>query len=132
MGGRWNSPGVRAIYASLDPSTAILEVAVHKGFRALDTQPHVLTSGLVTDPGQIHIVEPTDVPNRNWLVPCTPNRNQQDYGDRLLEKFRFVLIPSAVSPHSWNLIFDATRSAADYHDIVQERLALAPRLQSGK
>jgi hypothetical protein len=39
VGGRWNSKGVRAVYCSLDPSTAILEFAVHKGSRALDTVP---------------------------------------------------------------------------------------------
>ncbi|WP_196796267.1 RES domain-containing protein [Acidiphilium cryptum] len=38
-GGRWNSRGVRAVYYSLDPATAILEVAVHKGFGILDTPP---------------------------------------------------------------------------------------------
>ena len=43
VGGRWNSRGVRAVYAALDPATAILEVAVHKTFRTLDTVPHVLT-----------------------------------------------------------------------------------------
>ncbi|MEA2728512.1 MAG: hypothetical protein QOF70_2987, partial [Acetobacteraceae bacterium] len=37
LGGRWNTKGVRAVYCSVDPATAILEVAVHKGFRALDT-----------------------------------------------------------------------------------------------
>ena len=37
VGGRWNSKGVRAVYCSVDPATAILEVAVHKGFKALDT-----------------------------------------------------------------------------------------------
>ncbi|MFL5101793.1 MAG: RES family NAD+ phosphorylase, partial [Xanthobacteraceae bacterium] len=37
VGGRWNRRGVRAVYCSIDPATAILEVAVHKGFRALDT-----------------------------------------------------------------------------------------------
>ncbi|WP_394365137.1 RES family NAD+ phosphorylase [Pseudomonas canadensis] len=42
-GGRWNSKGVKAVYCSAYPSTAILEVAVHKGFQALDTIPHVLT-----------------------------------------------------------------------------------------
>ena len=49
VGGRWNSRGVRAVYCSLDPATAILEVAVHKGFRALDTVPHVLTALTITD-----------------------------------------------------------------------------------
>ncbi len=129
MGGRWNSRGIRAIYASLDPATAVLEVAVHKGFPVLDTQPHILTSGRIIEARKIHVVEPNDVPNPNWLNPCTPNKNQQQYGDRLLGDHRFILIPSAVSRHSWNLIFDATKLAADYDDVVQERFALDPRLQ---
>ena len=130
VGGRWNSPGVRAIYASLDPATATLEVAVHKGFFVLDTQPHVLTSAYIIDPKKIHVVVPNVIPNPNWLHPCTPNKNQQQYGDELLSSHRFILIPSAVSPHSWNLIFDATKAAADYSDVEQERFALDPRLQS--
>lgn len=129
VGGRWNSPGLRAVYASLDPSTAILEVAVHKGFRVLDTKPHVITSARIPDPAGIHVVQPEDVPNPNWLVPCTPNTNQQKFGDDLLSRHRFVLIPSAVSPHSWNLIFRATQPSGGYDDVRQERLALDPRLQ---
>jgi len=39
QGGRWNSKGVRAVYCSFDPAPAILEVAVHKGFKVLDTVP---------------------------------------------------------------------------------------------
>lgn len=126
VGGRWNSPGVRAVYASLDPATAVLEVAVHKGFRVLDTEPHVLTSARV-DPDAIHIVRPEDVPNPNWLTPTTPNRNQQAFGDSLLATHPFVLIPSAVSRHSWNLIFAAGAVTAE---ITQERFALDPRLQA--
>ncbi|WP_193176545.1 type II RES/Xre toxin-antitoxin system toxin [Oricola nitratireducens] len=129
VGGRWNSPGVRAVYASLDPSTAILEVAVHKTFRVLDTKPHVMTSARITDPGTIHVVKPVHVPNPNWLAPCPPNTNQQKFGDNLLAHYRFILIPSAVSPHSWNLIFNSTKPSSDYKDVKQERFALDPRLQ---
>ena len=43
VGGRWNSPGVRAVYCSISGDRH-LEVAVHQGFRALDTVPHVLTA----------------------------------------------------------------------------------------
>jgi RES domain-containing protein len=129
VGGRWNSPGIRAIYASLDPATATLEVAVHKGFRVLDTQPHFLTSARIVDAGQIHVVKPDDIPNPNWLHPCSPNKNQQEFGDRLIADHRFVLIPSVVSKHSWNLIFDAAKPATDYEDVVQERFALDLRLQ---
>ena len=130
VGGRWNSPGVRAVYACLDPATATLEVAVHKGFRVLDTQPHILISGRIIDPALVHVVLPSDVPNPNWLTPTTPNRGQQAFGNALLARHRFVLIPSAESRHSWNLIFDATKSALDYDDIFKERFALDPRLHA--
>jgi RES domain-containing protein len=58
VGGRWNRRGVRAVYCSIDPATAILEVAVHKGFRALDTVAHVLTALIVLDPAAVHVVHP--------------------------------------------------------------------------
>ena len=129
-GGRWNSPGVRAVYGSLDPATATLEVAVHKGFLVLDTQPHILTSARIADPAMVAVILPQDVPNPIWLSPGIPSRNQQMFGDALLSRHRFVLIPSAVSRHSWNLMFDATKPVADYADVTQERFALDPHLQA--
>jgi RES domain-containing protein len=62
-GGRWNSKGVRAVYCSIDPATAILEVAVHKGFKALDTVAHVLTSINITETSSVRIVLPANIPN---------------------------------------------------------------------
>jgi RES domain-containing protein len=129
VGGRWNSPGRRTVYAALDPATALLEVAVHKGFQVLDTQPHRLTHARIIDPGAILIVRPEDVPNPHWLSPGTPNSNQQRFGDDLTRRHRFVLIPSVVSRHSWNLIFDAGAAAGGYDDVTSERFALDPRLQ---
>src|SRR5690606_17642057 len=84
VGGRWNSRGTRAVYCSLDPATAILEVAVHKGFRALDTVAHRMTAAVIADTGDIHIVDPQTVPNRNWLRPGIPGAGQQAFGDELL------------------------------------------------
>jgi RES domain-containing protein len=128
VGGRWNSKGVRAVYCSLDPSTAILEVAVHKGFRALDTVPHVLTAAIITDPSSVHVVDPAVVPNQNWLRPGIPSAGQQAYGDELLARHRFVAIPSAVSTQSWNLIFVASLAAGSYSLKFQEAFALDTRL----
>lgn len=130
VGGRWNTPGVRAVYASLDPATACLEVAVHKGFKVLDTAPHYLTSARIIDARAVHVVEPGAVPNPNWLTPAAPSRNQQMFGNDLLRNHRCILIPSAVSRHSWNLIFDADQAAGLYDDTAQERFALDPRLQA--
>jgi RES domain-containing protein len=126
-GGRWNSRGIRAVYCSLDPATAILEVAVHKTFRVLDTVPHMLTSATIVDPSSVHVVEPGSVPNPGWLRPGIPSVGQQLFGDKLLNDHRFVAIPSAVSTHSWNLIFQSVDAGA--HKMrSQERFALDTRL----
>lgn len=127
-GGRWNSAGRKTVYCAIDPATAILEVAVHKGFRALDTVPHVLTCIKIGDPGRVLVVQPDDVPNPNWLRPGSVSSGQQSFGDRLLASHAFVVIPSVVSTHSWNLIFDRDAAAGRYDVVDQESFALDPRL----
>jgi RES domain-containing protein len=127
-GGRWNSKGVRAVYCSLDPATAVLEVAVHKGFKALDTVPHVITAATIVDVLEVHIAKSDDVPNPNWLRPGIPSAGQQAFGDDLLRSHRFMAIPSAVSTHSWNLIFDPIKAAGFYSLDFQEPFALDTRL----
>jgi len=131
-GGRWNGRGVRTVYCSIDPATAILEAAVHKGFRALDTVPHVLTAVTVVEPASVHVVEPTSVPNPNWLRPGIPGAGQQAFGDALLARHKFILIPSAVSTHSWNLIFVGAIAAGAYALRSQERFALDTRLHPSR
>jgi RES domain-containing protein len=127
LGGRWNSRGVRAVYCSIDPATAILEVAVHKGFKALDTVRHVLTAITIATPANVRIVDPSSVPNAAWLRPGMLSAGQQNWGDALLTNHAFVLLPSVVSTHSWNLVFVGGFAAGQY-SFVQERFALDPRL----
>jgi RES domain-containing protein len=127
-GGRWNPVGIRAVYCALDPATAILEIAVHKTFQVLDTMPHTLTSARINDPSDIFVVDPASVPNANWLRPGMPGAGQQAFGGQLLATHVFVLIPSAVSTHSWNLLFDNTRAAGAYRLLTQEPFALDTRL----
>lgn len=128
-GGRWSSRGVRTVYASLDPATSILEVAVHKTFQALDTVPHVLTSARIIDSTQVHIVTPADVPDPAWLKPGAPSAAQQAFGDALLRAHRLVLIPSVVSAHSWNVIFAAPAADGLYESVVQEKFVMDRRLR---
>jgi RES domain-containing protein len=127
-GGRWNSRGRATVYCCLDPACAILEVAVHKGFRCLDTVPHVLTCAIFTDTAHPHIVRSVDVPNPNWLRPGTPSAGQQEFGDDLLTRHSLFAIPSAVSTHSWNLIFDPIAAKSLYQVHSQEPFALDTRL----
>ena len=128
VGGRWNSRGVRAVYCSIDPSTAILEAAVHKGFKTLDTVAHVITAAVVNETTEVHVVGPADVPNSNWLRPGLPGAGQQAFGDDLLQRHKFVVIPSVVSQHSWNLIFEAGIAAGAYTMKQQDPFALDTRL----
>jgi RES domain-containing protein len=128
FGGRWNSKGVRAVYCSIDPATAILEVAAHTQFKTLDTVPHVLSAISITEPSSVHIVAPTDVPNPNWLSPGIPSAGQQAFGDTLLARHKFLLIPSTVSSFSWNLIFVGAKAGGAYLLKAQEAFILDPRL----
>ncbi len=115
------------MYCSIDPATAILEVAVHKGFRALDVMPHVITSATI-DPAGVFVVEPGTIPNPSWLRPGIPGAGQQAFGDELLAKHGFIVIPSVVSTASWNLIFIAANVAGAYKQRSQEPFALDTRL----
>lgn len=128
VGGRWNGRGLRAVYCSIDPATAILEVAVHKGFKALDTVPHVLTSLTIAQPSSIYVVAAASVSNPNWLRPGIPSARQQAFGAGLLAQHKFIVIPSVVSTHSWNLIFVSTVTAGAYAIRSQERFVLDTRL----
>jgi RES domain-containing protein len=128
FGGRWSRVGTRAVYCALDASTTILEVAVHRGFKRMDTVPHSLTALRIIDPGDIHIVQAADLPNPNWLRSGLPSAGQQAFGDALLKAHRFVLVPSVVSPNSWNLVFVATQAAGRYELRSQEGFALDTRL----
>jgi RES domain-containing protein len=128
VGGRWNPTGYPVVYCSADPATAILEVAVHKGFAVLDTVPHVLTRARVLDVADVHVVVPTDVTNPEWLRPGTPGRGQQTFGRALLERHAFIAIPSTVTQKSWNVLFNPEHAAGRYEIEAQERFALDTRL----
>ena len=126
-GGRWNPEGLATVYCSADPSTAILELAVHKGFGVLDRVPHILTLA-VLETQDVHVVRDSDVPNAHWLSPAPPSQDQQLFGKSLLEANTFVLLPSAVCKFSWNVIFNPTRAAGKYRLREQHRFSLDTRL----
>lgn len=135
FGGRWNTRHSGfVVYCAIDPATAILEVIVHQGIAVLDAVPHVLSS-LVVDKAalaKIHVVQPAHIPNQSWLRSGNPSARQQAFGDDLLAKHEFVLVPSVVSNNSWNLLFERSRAAGLYTPGPQEHFALDTRLNSPK
>jgi RES domain-containing protein len=128
FGGRWNRPGTRAMYASVDPATALVEVAVHKGFEALGGSSHVLTSFVLPTLDLVKIVHPDNIPEKVWLRRGMPTPEGQAFGDALLAAAAFTLIPSVVSPWSWTLLANPLHPDFDPRDIVQRELLLDPRL----
>lgn len=129
-GGRWNTVGTAAVYLSLEPSTAILEVAVHKGIATLARRAHVMTAVEVPNPAEVHVVQPETVPQSSWLQPGWPSPEQQAYGADLLTTHSFVLWPSTVSPYSWNLVWNPAIAAGRYSVTRQETLIFDPRLRN--
>jgi len=128
FGGRWSPIGFHAVYASVDPSTAVLELAVHVQFEGLDSSPYSLTSFEIPQTDDIHIVEPDAVPNLNWLVPGAVSAGQQKFGADLMAKHPFVAVPSVVSSNSWNIVFSPTPAGGRYRRLAQERLRIDGRL----
>jgi len=127
-GGRWNPKGVKAVYCSLDPSTCIIEKAVHVGFKVLDNQAHVLTSFEIPEARDVRVVTPDEVPNPGWLENGQPSANQQAWGAALLAAHGFVAFPSTVSKRSWNLVFQPAAAAGRYRRRAQERMVIDSRL----
>lgn len=127
FGGRWNPKGLPAVYCSLDPSTCIVEAAVHRGFAVLDTQPHVL-SCLQLDAAGVHVRTADALPNPAWLHGGVPSAGQQQFGAGLLAAHGVVVLPSAVSRFSWNLVFAPTLAAGRWQLLHQQRLVLDTRL----
>jgi len=116
------------IYASIDPSTTILEVAVHAGFKALDAVPHVLIGIDVVAPKRVHVVKPDDVPNLAWLHPGSVSAGQQAFGASLLHTHPMVLVPSVVSKLSWNLLINPRTATGMFTELAREPFGLDGRL----
>ena len=132
FGGRWNPKGQRAVYCSLDPATCLVEAAVHRGFEVLDTQPHVLSCVLILprsadDPG-VRVLRADELPNPAWLNGGTPSAGQQRFGAGLLAAHGIVVLPSAVSKCSWNLVLQPAAATGRWRLQHQQRLVLDTRL----
>ena len=128
VGGRWSSAGRRVLYTSIDPSTAIVEVAVHKGLQTLDTVAHTLLEIGIVDPSRVHVVAAGSISDPSWLRPGAVSSGQQAFGDALLAVHPLVLIPSVVSTHSWNLLIDVAASSGRFGLRRDEPFVLDPRL----
>ena len=109
FGGRWNSPGRRAVYASATKSLALLEVLVHLDVgRPL---PKFVAFRFDVDAKLVETLAPGRLP-RSWRtaqgMPLT-----QRLGDEWLAAGRglALAVPSAIVPEEKNYLLDPAHAA---------------------
>ena len=103
-GGRWNPPGVPAVYLASARSLAVLEILVHvRDAALLNGRPWVLIP--VDFPAAL-VQSPSTLPD-NWdLYPASPE--SAALGGAWLKQGRGVVwrVPCAVVPGEWNYLLN--------------------------
>ena len=104
FGGRWNSPGRMAIYASQNYSCAMLELLVHSGIGRIPSTHHAVNVE-VPELVATEKIELAQLPT-GWDWETTSI--SRAIGDRWLEEKRsaVLLIPSAVVRQEWNAVIN--------------------------
>ncbi len=104
-GGRWNSPGIDAVYLSTDPALSVVEVLVH-----LDLPPELIPDDYVLM--KIDLSAMTTAPLDTWLEDGPTARLEQAdsraAGNQWIAEARTPLfrVPSAIVAESFNLILN--------------------------
>lgn len=129
-GGRWNEPGIRAVYTSGSISLALLETLCHTSFQMLPADMQIVH---ITIPANIKVKKfPHEVLPHDWrAIPAYGA--SRTLGTKLLLKNEYAVLgfPSAVVPHEQNYVLNPEHR--DYHQIKiikTEPLSLDKRLVS--
>jgi RES domain-containing protein len=103
-GGRWNNPGIAAIYTAQSQSLAALEIAVHL------ESPELLEKYVVIevtfDESLVGTVSRASLP-KNWRASHPPDRVRA-IGDSWVEKARSAVlrVPSTIIPAEFNYLIN--------------------------
>jgi len=104
VGGRWNSPGRRAVYLSEHLSLAALEVLVH--FTKGTAPEHVAIALDVPDDVTVYTPKLSDLPP-DWRAAEAPPSTQQ-FGDAWYDPVNSALmrVPSVIIPEEFNFVLN--------------------------
>ncbi len=122
-GGRWNSPGLPAIYTAENNLLAALEVAIRVPLTKI-SEEYVMTP--IRIPDEIDVYQPR-LPG-NWRSNLTITRTR---GDSFLREKKYLLmkVPSALMSHTFNYVINPEHSAiADVKSGKSHGLIFDPRL----
>lgn len=118
-GGRWNTRGRAAVYASSRLSLAALELLVHTDVPLVP--PDLVAFEIeIPDTVDIETAELADLP-KDWRLPGHPGCRA--IGDTWLaeERTAVLRVPSAVVPEEWNYIINPGHRAAKAIEVVRRR-----------
>jgi RES domain-containing protein len=109
VGGRWNSDGIPAVYASEHLATAALEILVHADASDLVA---AFVAIEVEMPDELLVRAPVETLPADWRATPAPPACQR-FGDAWLQGARGIglVVPSAVIAESWNVIINPRHPA---------------------
>ncbi len=128
VGGRWNNPGVFALYTSEYQALAMLELLVHIEESELPPDLYIITLE-IDDNAPILELKDEELP-KDWRLP--DNLVLKNMGDRLLLNKQYLgfRVRSAVMPDEYNLVLNPL--FPDFNKLVKitriDRLEVDQRL----
>jgi RES domain-containing protein len=118
-GGRWNTRGRAAVYASSRLSLAALELLVHTDVPLVP--PDLVAFEIdIPDTLDIESVELAELP-KDWRLPGHPGCRAIGDGWLAEERTAVLRVPSAVVPEEWNYLINPTHRAAKVIEVVGRR-----------
>ncbi len=118
--GRWNSKGVRMLYASTSISLSTLEILVHTDGLPLKTNKCIIN--LIVPDEDIFILASTQLP-KDW--DCRPaNQSTRSIGDKFIKdgKHLAMIVPSVIIPEEQNLLINPNHPNFDKIEISEKRV----------
>lgn len=113
-GGRWNSKGRPAVYASFNPAAAVLETLAHLGHNRQPTGRYLVVIDVpdeIAKDDRHGLVFAQNLP-KDWnSIPASPAA--QTFGDRWLDAKRSLglIVPSALIPEERNIVLNPLHPA---------------------
>ena len=118
-GGRWNPPGIPAVYLAESRALAALEILVHAPREVLDLDWSVIAVEVPND----HIVhaDPLKLPADWRNLPSSPGARH--FGESWLKSrvLPAITLPSVIVPEERSLLFNPTHPDASSANVVDIR-----------
>jgi RES domain-containing protein len=103
FGGRWNPPGIPAVYLADSRALAALEIIVNAPLEVASLDWRILEIEIPDD--RIEFVNPKDLPPDWQALPSSPGA--RDFGQRRLRSGLLAIsLPSAVIPEERNVLLN--------------------------